>query len=193
MRKKSEKDDSFLRSLPNALTISRIIITFIVMYLIFIRYDIRFTIAVFIIGALTDLFDGWLAKKYNWKSEFGRKADMIADRFLWIGTAVAFLASYAISGELNSAHYLQVFFIMTREIVTAPFAIAALFSGKPIPKARTLAKVTTFMQGFALPALILSIYYSLFSYISLPLSVILLIIGFISAVHYINDLTIKRK
>ncbi len=193
MGKEDEKAKSMLRNLPNILTVSRIIITFVVIYMIFASYDIRATIAIFVFGALTDLFDGYLARKYNWKSEFGRKADMIADRFLWAGTALAFLLAYAFAGQLDLVHYLQIMFIMTREIVTAPFAIAALFSGGTIPKARKLAKLTTFMQGFALPALILSIYYPVFTYISLPLSLAILVTGFISASNYINDINVKGK
>jgi len=193
MRKEAKKAKSVLRNLPNILTVSRIIITFVVIYLIFAMYDIKVTIAFFIVGAMTDFFDGYLARKYNWRSEFGRKADMIADRFLWAGTALAFLLAYAFAGQLDLMHYLQIMFIMTREIVTAPFAIAALFSGRPIPKVRTIAKVTTFMQGFALTALILSIYYPMFSYISLPLSLAILVIGFISASNYINDVSVKGK
>ncbi len=188
-----KKEKSLLRHLPNALTISRIIITFIVIYLIFIRYDVRATMLLFVIGALTDLFDGYLAKKYGWRSEFGRKADMIADRFLWVGTALAFLLVYAFAGELGGIHYMQIAFIMAREIVNAPFAIFAFLRGKPIPQARKIAKATTFIQGFALPTLILSVYYPAFGYISLPLSAVLLIMGFISAAYYINDLNIKRK
>jgi CDP-diacylglycerol--glycerol-3-phosphate 3-phosphatidyltransferase len=193
MGKKAEKERSVLRNLPNMLTISRIIITFVVVYMIFAMYNVKITIAVFVIGALTDFFDGYLARKYGWRSEFGRKADMIADRFLWAGTALAFLLAYAFAGQLDLMHYLQIMFIMTREIVTAPFAIAALFSGRAIPKVRTIAKVTTFMQGFALTALILSIYYPMFSYISLPLSLAILVTGFISASHYINDISVKGK
>jgi phosphatidylglycerophosphate synthase len=84
-------------------------------------------------------------------------------------------------------------FIMTREIIAAPFAIAALLSGTPIPQARTIAKATTFIQGFALPALMLSIYYPIFIYISMPLSLVVLVTGFISAAYYINDVSVKGK
>ena len=192
-KKEAKKAKSVLRNLPNMLTISRVIITFVVIYMIFAMYDIRITIAIFIIGALTDFFDGYLARKYNWRSEFGRKADMIADRFLWAGTALAFLFAYAFAGHLDLMHYMQLMFIMTREIVTAPFAIVALFSGTLMPKVRTIAKLTTFIQGFALPALILSVYYPIFSYISLPLSLVLLVMGFISASNYIKDINVKGK
>ena len=193
MKKEAKKSKSALRNLPNMLTISRIVITFVIGYMIFARYDLRATVALFVIGALTDLFDGWLARKYNWKTEFGRKADMIADRFLWVGTALAFLLAYSFAGELNSAYYLQIMFIMIREIVAAPFAIAAFIRGRPIPQARKMAKATTFIQGFALPALILSVYYPIFSYLSVPLSLVLLVIGFISASNYINDVSVKGK
>ncbi len=191
MKKSLRKKKSSLSNLPNALTVSRVIITFIVVYMVLSKQNIIATICVFAIGALTDFFDGLIARRYNWVSEFGRKADIIADRLLWTGTALAFFVTYSIAGQLDLAHYLQMMFIMSREIVSAPFAISALISGKQIPHARKIAKATTFIQGFALPALMLSVYYPVFSYVSIPLSFVILVTGLISASYYIKDISVK--
>ena len=94
---KKIKKLSILKHIPNFLTISRVFLTFVIIYLIFTKADIKTTITIFAIAALTDWLDGQLARKFNWESEFGRKADMIADRFLWIGTALAFVISFGMS------------------------------------------------------------------------------------------------
>lgn len=182
----------FLSNIPNILTISRIVLTFVVVYMIFTRANIAYTLAVFVFAAFTDFLDGQLARMFNWVSEFGRKADMIADRFLWMGTALAFLVSFGIYGELNWTHGLQLMFIMTREIISAPFALIAFFSGNPVPHARYIAKVTTFLQGFAIPSLILSLYYPVWSYVSWPFAAAILITGGMSALHYIRDVEIGQ-
>ncbi len=190
---KKIKKLSILKHIPNFLTISRVFLTFVIIYLIFTKADIKTTITIFAIAALTDWLDGQLARKFKWESEFGRKADMIADRFLWIGTALAFIISFGMSGKLGWIHGIQILFIMSREIITAPFAVAYFISGKALPHAVYIAKLTTFIQGFALPALILSIYYPTWAFLSIPLSIACLILGSISAKHYIKQTSQVKK
>ena len=193
MKKKTKEELSIFKHIPNLLTISRIILTFVVIYFIFTRKHVIATMVIFVIAALTDFFDGLLARKFKWVSEFGRQADMIADRFLWVGTALAFFISYSIFGQLDWKHGIQLLLIMSREIISAPFALIAFFAGRPIPQARYIAKATTFLQGFAIPSLILSVYYPIFLYLSIPLSIVIAITGFISAMHYMNDIKVPNK
>lgn len=189
MKKKSVSNrSSVLQNIPNFLSISRIIFTFVIVYLIFTNASLIFIVSVFVIAALTDFFDGQLARRFGWVSEFGRKADVIADRFLWVGTVLAFIAVFGIEGELNWMYGLQLLFIMSRELITLPFALIAFVSGKDIPPVRFIAKLTTFVQGVALPALILSIQYPLWSYVSMPLSLVCAVTGSVSAWYYLCDI-----
>ena len=176
-----------LKQIPNFLTISRVFLTFVVVYLIFIKANIPSIIIIFAVAAITDWLDGQLARKFNWVSEFGRKADMIADRFLWVGTAAAFVISFGISGTLKWFHAIEILFIMSREVIAAPFAFVYFMSGKALPHTTRIAKATTFIQGFALPSLILSVYYYKWSFISIPLSIACAIAGSISAMQYIKQ------
>lgn len=185
VKKKQQKEKLF--NVPNTLTVLRFILTFVVVYLVFTDASIINIIIVFVIAALTDFFDGQIARRFNQKTEFGRKADMIADRFLWIGTTLAFVFSFGVQGILKPIHGIQFLFIMSRELISAPFAIIAFFSGNPVPQARYIAKVTTFLQGFALPALILSFFYPVWIYVSLPFSIAVAITGTISGLYYIKD------
>lgn len=77
-------------TLPNQLTILRIILTPIFLYL-FLSSDpfyIQISLAVFFIAALTDWYDGWLARKFNYISDWGKFWDPLADKIL---TSTAFL------------------------------------------------------------------------------------------------------
>lgn len=49
---------------------------------------------VFILAVFTDLWDGWLARKFHLESDYGKMADPIADKLLVVGV----LASMAYSG-----------------------------------------------------------------------------------------------
>jgi len=77
-------------TLPNQLTILRIILTPIFLYL-FLSKDpllIQISIGVFFIAALTDWYDGWLARKFNYITDWGKFWDPLADKIL---TSTAFL------------------------------------------------------------------------------------------------------
>ena len=183
-----KKQNIIMQNIPNFLSISRIILAFIVIYLIFTNASLITIVVIFVIAALTDFFDGKLARFYKWESEFGRKTDIIADRFLWVGTALAFLIAFGLEGNLDWFDGIQLLLIMTREIISLPFALIAFFSRKEIPHTRYIGKITTLIQGFAMPSLILSLKYKDWIYLSLPLAVICAIIGFTSAMYYIQDI-----
>jgi CDP-diacylglycerol--glycerol-3-phosphate 3-phosphatidyltransferase len=186
-KRQPSKDNIFLQNIPNILTITRIILAFVVVYLIFTNALLAKIVIVFVIAALTDFLDGKVARKFKWESEFGRKADMIADRFLWFGTALALVISFGLRDEIKWEQGIPLLLMMSREIIALPFAFIAFFSGKEIPHARYIAKVTTFLQGFALPAVILSVKYSYWVYISLPISAAACVTGVVSGLYYISD------
>jgi phosphatidylglycerophosphate synthase len=159
----------------------------------FTRAPINLIVFIFAIAAITDFIDGKLARKYHWESEFGRRADIIADRFLWVGTGLATIISFGMEGILKWAHGVQLLLMMSREIISFPFAITVFFSGNLLPKVRYVAKITTLLQGFALPALLLSIFYPNWAYLSWILSIACSITGFISAMYYIKDIEKKEQ
>jgi CDP-diacylglycerol--glycerol-3-phosphate 3-phosphatidyltransferase len=76
--------------LPNQLTIIRIILTpvFFVLFIIDDPLYNQISLAVFVIAALTDWYDGWLARKFNYITEWGKFWDPLADKIL---TSAAFL------------------------------------------------------------------------------------------------------
>ena len=187
MAKRDRESEKIKITVPTLLNVSRVILTFVVVYMIINGSQVVHIVIVFSIAAITDYFDGKIARKYNLVSEFGRKADMLADRFLWIGTALAFVIVFGIRRQLEVIDGFQILLIMIREVIAAPSAIVAFFSGRGFPNVRYVAKVNTFAQGFAIPALLLSVYYPLWTYFSLPLSVFTGIIGTISGFYYIND------
>ncbi|MDE5841729.1 MAG: CDP-diacylglycerol--glycerol-3-phosphate 3-phosphatidyltransferase [Malacoplasma sp.] len=90
-----------LHLIPNILSISRIFLTIIIVILMFIeshevysfsidnlglqtKVSVTFLIAgiLFLLACLTDFFDGFLARKYNWISDFGKIWDSISDKVL---------------------------------------------------------------------------------------------------------------
>jgi len=76
--------------LPNQLTVLRIILTpvFLVLFLSGEPFLIQISFIVFIIAAITDWYDGWLARKFNYITEWGKFLDPLADKVL---TSTAFV------------------------------------------------------------------------------------------------------
>ena len=72
-----------MRHIPNILSCLRIamVIAFIVL---FIKGQYAICLALYIAAFLTDVLDGFLARKFNWVSDFGKLVDPFADKFMFI-------------------------------------------------------------------------------------------------------------
>ena len=71
-------------NLPNQLTVLRLILTFVflaVMTLVF-PHSKMISLLVFAVAALTDFLDGYLARKHNLITSFGKLMDPLADKIL---------------------------------------------------------------------------------------------------------------
>jgi len=88
--------------LPNALTLGRIVVVPLLMWSIlavgdniptFVNSPILL-ILLFILCAITDFFDGYLARKWKIVSAFGRMLDPIADKLLVAGCLIALNVSF---------------------------------------------------------------------------------------------------
>ena len=84
-----------LSAIPNLITGLRFILVIPISVYIYQGNDL-FALVLFIIAGLSDGLDGYLARRYDWSSEFGKFADPLADKCLIIATLLAF----AFSGKL---------------------------------------------------------------------------------------------
>ena len=119
-KEKMKKRELILFNFSNFLTLLRVILAFVVVSLIFTKENVILIVVVFSIAAITDFFDGMLARKFGWETEFGRRADMIADRFLWVGTALAFLVSFGLEGRLGWINCIQLILIKQQPLKVLP-------------------------------------------------------------------------
>ena len=187
------RDKEKIWNFPNFITFARILLTFLTLYFIFGEYPILYIVISFSLGMITDFLDGQIARKFNLTTEFGRNFDIIADRFLMISTVVGLIFYYSSLGLLSHWNIIQIFMIMSREIFTFPFVLVLLWTRKPIPQAKFIGKLTTCLQGFAFPSVLLGIYYMTFAYIGAILSITTLIVGIISAATFIKDIKSIKK
>ena len=86
--------------LPNQLTILRIVLTPVFLFF-FLSENPMFkliSLGIFIVAALTDWYDGWLARKFNYITNWGKFWDPLADKiltsFAFIGFAIVDLIPF---------------------------------------------------------------------------------------------------
>ncbi len=77
-------------NLPNRLTVARLILAPIVLACL-IAGEVRLCFYLFLVAMLTDLYDGYLARKSNNVTEFGKLMDPLADKVLVSLTLIGFL------------------------------------------------------------------------------------------------------
>jgi len=82
-------------TLPNQLTILRIILSpvFLFFFLSDMIWMKQVSVLIYIVAALSDWYDGWLARKFNYITSWGKFWDPLADKILtsmaFIGFAIA--------------------------------------------------------------------------------------------------------
>ena len=79
-------------TLPNQLTILRIILSpvFLYFFLSEVIWMKQISIVIYIIAALSDWYDGWLARKFNYITSWGKFWDPLADKILTSSAFVGF-------------------------------------------------------------------------------------------------------
>ncbi|MCP4632384.1 MAG: CDP-diacylglycerol--glycerol-3-phosphate 3-phosphatidyltransferase [candidate division Zixibacteria bacterium] len=127
-------------NLPNKLTISRIILSpvFYFLFIIENRITRALSLLVFTVAALTDLYDGYLARKYNILTNFGKFMDPLADKIL---TSTAFISFVA----LDYAQAWMVSTIIVREFIITGLRSLVAYKGQVIMPS-FLAKVKAASQ-----------------------------------------------
>jgi CDP-diacylglycerol---glycerol-3-phosphate 3-phosphatidyltransferase len=128
-------------TLPNVITVGRIAMAPVVGMLLFVPTFTARLLAwiLFLIAAFSDLWDGHLARKYGWISNFGKLVDPIADKLLLAFTFVPF---YMLShrpdphGHLVAVGALPLWIMLVifgRELLVTVIRSIAAKGGRVIP------------------------------------------------------------
>jgi len=138
-------------TIPNQLSILRIVLTpfFVLTFFAENLHANYASFVIFLIASLTDYYDGYIARRYNYISEWGRFLDPLADKIL---ISTAFIV-FAISHYL---HMWMVTVIIVRDVVITILRFYAIRKGKPIATSN-FARIKTVSQ--------IVVIYLIFSYI----------------------------
>lgn len=75
------------RHIPNLITAFRLLLV-PVFAAVFFTCDVRIAFAVFLLASASDLLDGYLARRWNVVSEFGKLFDPLADKLMQVGAVI---------------------------------------------------------------------------------------------------------
>jgi CDP-diacylglycerol---glycerol-3-phosphate 3-phosphatidyltransferase len=128
----------FELNLPNQLTLTRIVLTPVfVGFLLSESLTLRqLSLAVFVIAALTDWYDGWIARKLGYSTRWGKFLDPLADKIL----SSAALLSYVSLGLVDAW---MVWIVIFRDFLITGLRSYAEWHDQPIITSRS-AQAKTF-------------------------------------------------
>ena len=132
-------------NLPNRLTVARFILA--IPFVFFLQESTHeelgttfrlISLAIFIVASLTDFFDGYIARKYNLITDFGKIMDPLADKILVISALVVFV-------QLDYIPAWMSIIVLAREFLISGIRIKAAAKGEVIA-AGNLGKYKTTSQ-----------------------------------------------
>jgi len=156
-------------TVPNQLTLLRL--GFLPIFLSLTSYErYKWALLVLVVAGLTDLFDGWLARRLNQRSSLGAYLDPIADKLLLSSSFVILAYKHAIAWWLT-------IIVLSRDILILVVAIVIiLISGYRTFPPSIFGKLTTFFEIMLVFATVL-----ILAYPNLNLPVAIQALGYIAA------------
>ncbi len=147
-------------SLPNAITLSRIPLMFVIVGLMYCAWPGAATLAfaLFIAGAVGDWLDGYLARRLKLVSNFGKLMDAMSDKIMVMGIVIALVEKREIPVALALITLCREFLITGMRMVAASkgIVVAADSGGK----SKTLTQLIAL--GFFLGAPMLAVDFAFF-------------------------------
>jgi cardiolipin synthase len=107
--RKMQKEDKIMMSLPNFLSIFRLVLTPVIIIFILKEMFAR-AFFVFMLAALSDMLDGYLARKYHSITELGRFLDPFSDKLLLV-------SSFYVLSLMNFMPWWLFFIVLIKEII----------------------------------------------------------------------------
>ena len=127
-----------LKYIPNIISGIRILLVPVFIYLFFAYYDahIYAPLCVFLISGITDVIDGYLARRNNWITDLGKLLDPLADKLMQCSVLVCFAIK-------NPALWWLAGMFIAKELFMISGAIIVFKKIKVAVKSHWYGKITT--------------------------------------------------
>jgi CDP-diacylglycerol--glycerol-3-phosphate 3-phosphatidyltransferase len=168
----------------NAVTIARVLLIPVIVVFLVVEMPYGYVVAItlFILAAISDTIDGYLARSRGSVTTFGQFMDPLADKFLIAAPLIALVGMQRLPAWVAMV-------IIAREFAVSALRVVGLAQGVSIPADR-YGKIKTFFQIAAIVSLMLP--HSLFpgwtstgdTIVEVALVTIAVVLTVVSGVHY---------
>jgi CDP-diacylglycerol--glycerol-3-phosphate 3-phosphatidyltransferase len=171
-----EKVSTEIWNLPNSLTLFRIFLVPILVVVLLTKYSNGLGLAIFLVAAITDYFDGYFARRMKKITRLGTLLDPIADKLLMSAAFISLV-------ELGLARAWMVVIIIGREFAVSGLRSIAAQQGVTIA-ASPLGKTKMISQVVAIALLIVSYELGEFRFTSELALWVVVLFSIVSGVDY---------
>lgn len=117
----------FELNVPNQLTLLRIVLTPVFAWFLLSENPVfrQISLGIFIVAALTDWYDGWIARRMGYISRWGKFLDPLADKILSSAALLAYVSLGLVSGWM-------VWIVIIRDFLITGLRSYAEYHDRPI-------------------------------------------------------------
>lgn len=175
-------------TLPNIITLFRIFLVPIYLYIFFGKSDNRIVLAglIFMLAGLSDVLDGYIARKYKLTSKLGTLLDPFADKLM----SFTVLITFTIIGLIPL--FILIPMVLKELVMVIGGGILYLKHGNVVIPSNKYGKVATFSLYAAIFSIVFNINPNL-SYLLLILTLFLNLVAFYNYLIIFKDLLRDRK
>ena len=165
-------------NLPNKLSFMRVLLVPVLVGVYYLETDffLMFLAPIFVIAAFTDFLDGYIARKYNLVTTFGKFIDPLADKLIVMAALLVLNAEGIVFMWITVV-------ILSREFIVTGIRLIAVGEGKVIAASK-LGKYKTASTMVALTLLLLYPYTDLLQEIGLYILYLGVALTVISGIDY---------
>lgn len=135
--------------IPNLLSIFRIMLipVFVLLYLSEMKYSGILAVAVLVISGITDILDGFIARKFHLVSELGRIFDPLADKLIQMTVCICLVIKH-------TALIWVLYLLILKELIMVTASVTIVKKGRKMIPARWFGKLGTVAFYFVVIAII---------------------------------------
>lgn len=141
--KKMRKKKNGWLTIPNLLSLFRLLLIPVIIWLYFWKEEYIYAAAVIMLSGITDVVDGYIARTFNMVSDAGKILDPIADKLTQAAVLICLGSRYPLL-------LLLVLIMAVKEAVSGLMTLAAIKKTKEIKGADWHGKVTTCLLYFTM-------------------------------------------
>lgn len=141
--KKMRKKKNGWLTIPNLLSLFRLLLIPVIIWLYFWKEEYIYAAAVIMLSGITDVVDGYIARTFNMVSDAGKILDPIADKLTQAAVLICLGSRYPLL-------LLLVLIMAVKETVSGLMTLAAIKKTKKVKGANWHGKVTTCLLYFTM-------------------------------------------